>query len=123
MVGRDCSGGGRPHAQLPHARMFVWLCVACAPGWQAGATVGRCGRRARSAERQQRARAAATRLIASAAHVCAIAMLSVRVPVHGVGESDRPSRVYSDMKCIYCEYLRPFATREDHAVARALVDR
>ena len=63
--------------------------------------VGRCGRIARSIERRQRARAAATRLIASAVHVCAIAMLSVRVPVHGEGESDRPNRVYSDMKCIF----------------------
>lgn len=89
------------------------------PGWRSGATAGCCGRIARSAERQQRARAAATRLIASAAHVCAIAMLSVRMPVHGVGESDRPSRVYSDMKCIFCEYLRPFAARVEHAIARA----
>ena len=99
--------------------MFVWLCAACVPGWRSGATAGCCGRIARSAERQQRARAAATRLIASAAHVCAIAMVSVRMPVHGVGESDRPSRVYSDMKCIICEYLRPFAAREEHAIARA----
>ena len=89
------------------------------PGWRSGATAGCCGRIARSAERQQRARAAATRLIASAAHVCAIAMVSVRMPVHGVGESDRPSRVYSDMKCIFCEYLRPFAARVEHAIARA----
>ena len=115
-----CSG---PHARLPHARMFVWLCAACAPGWRSGATVGRCGRIARSAERQQRARAAATRLSASAVHVSVRAMLSVRVPVHGVGESDRPNRVYSDMKCIFCEYLRPFAARGEHAIARARVDR
>ena len=27
--------------------------------------------------------------------------------------------MYSDMKYIFCEYLRPFAAREEHAVARA----
>ena len=109
-----------PGRLVRHACMPCSVCVrACVWGWRTGATVGCCGRIARSAERQQRARAAATRLIASAAHVCAIAMLSVRMPVHGVGESDRPSRVYSDMKCIFCEYLRPFAAREEHAIARA----
>ena len=56
---------------------------------------------------------------ASAMHVCVNARLLVRVPVHGVGESDRLSQVYSDMKYIFCEYLRPFAAREEHAVARA----
>ena len=35
------------------------------------------------------------------------------------GESDRPNRMYSDMKCIFCEYLRPFAARVEHAIARA----
>ena len=55
----------------------------------------------------------------SCACVRPIAMLSVRVPVHGVGESDRPNRVCSDMKCIFCEYLRPFAARGEHAIARA----
>ena len=54
-------------------------------------------------------------------HVCVNARLLVRVPVHGVGESDRPSQVYSDMKYIFCEYLRPFAARGEHAVARACV--
>jgi hypothetical protein len=58
----------------------------------------------------------------SYACVC-IARLSVRVPVHGVGESDRPSQGYSDMKYIFCEYLRPFAAREEHAVARARAHR
>ena len=57
--------------------------------------------------------------IASAMHVCVNTRLSVRVPVHGVGESDRPSRMYSDMKYIFCEYLRPFAAREKHAAERA----
>ena len=56
----------------------------------------------------------------SYACVC-IARLSVRVPVHGIGELDRPSRVYSDRKYIFCEYLRPFAARGEHAVARACV--
>ena len=42
--------------------------------------------------------------------------------MHGVGESDRPKLVYSDMKYIFCEYLRPFAAREEHAIARARVD-
>ena len=56
---------------------------------------------------------------ASAMHVCVNARLSVRVPVHGVGESDRLNRMYSDMKYIFCEYLRPFAACEEHALARA----
>ena len=56
---------------------------------------------------------------ASAMHVCVGAKLLVRVPVHGVGESDRPSQVYSDMKYIFCEYLRLFAAREERTVARA----
>ena len=60
-------------------------------------------------------------IIASAMHVCVNARLSVRVPVHGVGESDRLNRMYSDMKYIFCEYLRPFAARGEHAVARARV--
>ena len=60
---------------------------------------------------------------ASAMHVCVNARLSVRVPVHGVGESDRLNRMYSDMKYIFCEYLRPFAAREEHAVARARVNK
>jgi hypothetical protein len=53
--------------------------------------------------------------IASAMHVCVNTRLSVRV-----GESDRPSasQMYSDMKYIFCEYLRPFAAREKHAAAR-----
>ena len=58
---------------------------------------------------------------ASAMHVCVNARLSVRVPVHGVGESDRLNRMYSDMKYIFCEYLRQFAARGEHAVARACV--
>ena len=48
-----------------------------------------------------------------------LSMLLMRVPVHGVGESYRPSQVYSDMKYIFCEYLRPFAAREEHAVGLA----
>ena len=46
-------------------------------------------------------------------------MLSVRMPVHDVVESDRTNRAYSDMKCIFGEYLRLFAAREEHAVTRA----
>ena len=61
-------------------------------------------------------------IFASAMHVCVNAMLLMRVPVHtymdGVGESDRPNQVHSDMKYIFCEYLRPSAAREEHAVAR-----
>ena len=53
---------------------------------------------------------------------CTNAMLPMRVPVHGVGGSDRPNRVYSDRKCIFCEYLALFAAYEEHAVARARVD-
>ena len=58
-------------------------------------------------------------LLQLAMHVCVNAMLLMRVPVHGVGESDRPSQVYSDMKYIFCEYLRPFAAREERARGRA----
>ena len=43
--------------------------------------------------------------------------------VIAIGELDRPSRVYSDRKYIFCEYLRPFAARGEHAVARARVRR
>ena len=72
------------------------------------------------AEHRQRALAAATRhLCLSYACVCVNARLSVRVPVHVVGESDRPNQMHSDMKYIFCEYLRPSAAREEHAVARA----
>ena len=60
-------------------------------------------------------------IFASDMHVCVNARLLVRVPVHGVGESDRPSQKYSDMKYIFCEYLRPFAARGEHAVARECV--
>ena len=80
-------------ASCLHAvQVLSGICVpGMVPGWRSGATAGCCGRIARSAERQQRARAAATRLIASAAHVCAIAMLSVRMPVHGVGRRVGPT--------------------------------
>ena len=56
-------------------------------------------------------------------HVYVNAMPLMRVPVHSVGESDRPKLVYSDVKYIFCEYLRPFAAREEHAIARARVDK
>ena len=109
----------RLHAWQPQARMLCSCCAPFAPGWRSGATVGCCGRIPRSTGRRKRARAAATRLIASAMHVCVNARLSVRVPVHGVGESDRPNQMHSDMKYNFCEYLRPFAAREKHAAARA----
>ena len=111
------------HALLPHACMLCMCCAPCAPGWRSGATVGCCGRIPRSTGRRKRARAAATRLIASAMHVCVNARVSVRVPVHGVGESDRPNQMHSDMKYIFCEYLRPFAARGEHVVARARAHR
>ena len=71
-------------------------------------------------ERRQRARAAATRLSLPQLCMCVYnARLSVRVPVHGVGESDRPNRVFSAREYIFCEYLSPFAARGEHALARA----
>ena len=94
--------------------MLACLLLACCGSgeWHAcrgGERARRCGVLvrciARSTERRQRARAAATRhLCFSYRHVYVNAMLLMRVPVHGVGESDRPSQVYGDMKYIFCEY-------------------
>ena len=44
---------------------------------------------------------------------CRCMMLSSRTP------DER--RAYSDRKCIFCEYLRPFAARGEHAITRACV--
>ena len=77
------------------------ICASLAVVLLSGATVGCSGRMLRSTGRQTSARAAATRLIASVMHERVNARLLVRVPVHDVGESDRPSRVYSDRKYIF----------------------
>ena len=68
--------------------------------------------------RASAALAAATRQ--SLPQLCMRCMRVSRVLVHGVGhESDRRNQVHSDMKYIFCEYLRPFAAREKPAAARA----
>ena len=102
-----------PLAPCPHVVMVE-------SGMRAAMAV-RCDseRAMRSAECRQPAQAAATRLIALSCACTCIAMLSVRMPVHDVVESDRTNRVYSDGKCILCEYLRLFAARGGHAIARA----
>ena len=122
--GSSCGagGGGRPcmpsHAWPPLAPCPHVVMVES--GMRAAMAV-RCDseRAMRSAECRQPARAAATRLIALSCACTCIAMLSVRMPVHDVVESDRTNRVYSDGKCIFCEYLRLFAARGEHAIARA----
>ena len=65
-------------------------------------------------------RATAARFICHTHAARVYTMSLVRVRVHDVVESDRPNRVYSDRKCIFCEYLALFAACEEHAVARAL---
>ena len=45
------------------------------------------------------------------------------VPVHMLVESECYIRMHSDRECIFYEYLRRVAACEEHAVARARVDR